>query len=142
MKFKLDSKIEVRVDAFLFEQTYAGVYIYPPFSPLRTAYNIVRLARIKVPKNWSNRAFYIKLPDNESINDTLPLITYYAWLDSDWKTDKKIPYWCSFAMSAKFILVFAIPGLQNLSLIPPLTPSAAGHLQGRLQKGLRLNYYQ
>jgi hypothetical protein len=79
IKFKLDSEIEVKVDAFSFDYTYAGLLLGTPNEEL----NRHIFENLTYPNNWGTRAVLKIKPSIDEFQKKLKLCCYSVWLSSE-----------------------------------------------------------
>ena len=78
MKIKLNSEIEVKVEAYYRTNTYAGLILGIP----SVESNQRLINHLSYPKDWGNRDCVIKISDNYGTTNELKPIINSVWLSS------------------------------------------------------------
>ena len=78
MKIKLNSGIELKVEAYHFTPTLAGVILYSPSE--KTNQNLVN--HLHYPKDWGNRVCIMKKSDMYTSENILKPVINSVWLSS------------------------------------------------------------
>ena len=84
MKFRLHSEIEVAVEAFYTDRTYAGLLLGSPNAKMNE--KILNEIPARVERIWGkNRALHLIKPEirHHEGAEILPLAINFVWLDSD-----------------------------------------------------------
>jgi hypothetical protein len=86
MKIKLNSGIEVLVEAFHLMSTYGGLLVGSP----TIQSNEILISHLSYPKGWGERPFILKKSDMFSdVKNVLKPIVYSVWLSSSDTIDDK-----------------------------------------------------